>query len=150
MRFAYTFAHLLLVLSSSASAQQRPPLPPPPASEIRSGHPDESAIYDFVEVSPELIGGLNALQQSVVYPDADRRAGNEGRVMLRFVISEKGLPYDVHVVRGVSPGLDAAAIRAVQQARFTPGQQNGRAVAVRFTLPVLFRITAPMLPPGRP
>ena len=103
--------------------------PPPPAGPL-----------EFSEVQPVLIGGIERLQSGIEYPDFERRAGTEGRVIVRFVVSPSGVPSDIEVVRRVSPGLDQAAVQAVQRARFEPGQQNGQAVAVRFTLPVTFRI----------
>lgn len=116
------FATLLLVLAGPAFAQT-------PVDTL-----------DFAEVQPVLIGGIAGLQRSIVYPDADRRAGTQGRVIVRFVVDETGAPTEVEVVRGVSPGLDSASVAAVRAARFTPGTQDGRPVKVRFTLPVSFRI----------
>lgn len=117
------FATLLLVLAGPAFAQT-------PVDTL-----------DFAEVQPVLIGGIAGLQRGIVYPDADRRAGTQGRVIVRFVVDETGAPTEVEVVRGVSPGLDSASVAAVRAARFTPGTQDGRPVKVRFTLPVSFRIT---------
>jgi protein TonB len=87
---------------------------------------------------PELIGGLASIQPT--YPEMERRAGIEGRVFLQFVVNEDGSVTEVTVTRGVSPGLDRAAVEAVQRARFRPGMQRGRAVRVRFSLPVNFRL----------
>ena len=55
-------------------------------------------------------------------------------------MTPEGRATDVQVARGVSPGLDAAAIAGVSRARFTPGRQNGAAVAVRMSVPVRFTI----------
>lgn len=103
--------------------------PPPPAGPL-----------EFSEVSPEIIGGLPALQQNVPYPDFDLRAGTQGTVSVRFVVTPEGRAENVEVVRSVSPGLDAAAIAGVQRTRFTPGRQDGQAVSVRMTVPVRFTI----------
>ncbi len=70
----------------------------------------------------------------------EQRARIEGRVIVRFVVGADGRTSNVEVVRSVSPGLDRAAVQAVQRARFEPGKQNGQAVPVRQTLPVTFRI----------
>ena len=87
-----------------------------------------------------MIGGVERLQAGIDYPRFDRDAGIAGQVVVQFVVSETGVPSDIVVVRSVSPGLDRAAVDAVQRARFEPGRQNGRAVRVRFTLPVTFRL----------
>jgi len=113
-----------------------PPVVPPPAS------PPPPAILEFSEVSPVLIGGIERLQQGIQYPDMEQRARIEGRVIVRFIVGADGRTSAVEVVRSVSPGLDRAAVQAVQRARFEPGKQNGQAVPVRQTLPVTFRITS--------
>ena len=97
-----------------------------------------TAVLEFSEVSPEIIGGLGALQALLVYPEADRLAGTQGTVVVQFVVEPNGLACEPAVARSVSPGLDRAAFVAVQEVRFTPGRQNGRAVAVRMSVPVRF------------
>ena len=89
---------------------------------------------------PVLIGGVEALQDSVRYPEADRLAGVEGRVVVRFVVDAEGVPVAARVVQSVSPGLDSAAVAAIRSVRFTPGLNNGKRVAVRYELPVSFFI----------
>jgi protein TonB len=110
------------------------PTPIPAAGQV----PPAGQVFEVVEQMPEIIGGLHSIRP--VYPELDRRVGNEGRVLLRFVVNEDGSVSDVVVTRGVSPGLDRAAVEAVQRARFRPGMQRGRAVKVRFSLPVNFRL----------
>lgn len=96
--------------------------------------------YDFSKVSPVLVGGLEALEASLVYPEAEREAGVEGRVIVRFIVETTGLACSVEVVRAVSPGLDREALLAIQRARFTPGRQDNRPVPVRMSLPVRFSL----------
>ncbi len=95
-------------------------------------------VFDFVGEMPELIGGVAALQAALVYPEEARRDSVEGRVILRFVVTAEGASDQIEVARSVDPRLDAAAVEALRAARFTPGRQDGRAVAVRMTLPVSF------------
>ena len=48
---------------------------------------------------------------------------------------------DRHVARGVDPYLDKEAVRVVQSMpKWIPGKQNGKAVRVKFTVPVMFRL----------
>lgn len=109
-----------------------------------------SEPLEFVEVGPVLIGGIEALQRRIVYPEAEHQAGTEGRVLVRFVVDAAGAPGQVEVVRSVSAGLDSAAVAAVREARFEPGRQNGQAVSVRLVLPITFRIALPDAPPAKP
>ena len=90
---------------------------------------------------PELIGGLAALQQAVVYPRIQRAAGIEGRSILQFVVGEDGAPRDLEVARSSGDeALDAAALAAVERMRFRPGTVEGRPVPVRFAVPITFRL----------
>lgn len=90
------------------------------------------------EQMPELIGGLASIQENLRYPPLARQAGVEGRVLVGFTVDEEGQVVDAEVIQGVGSGLDAAALDAVQQAHFRPGQKDGEAVRVRMVLPVTF------------
>ncbi len=114
-----------------------PPAPPTASKETEEEEPE---IFVVVERMPELIGGLEKLQKSITYPEIARLAGIEGRVMVSFVIDEKGNVLNPVVVRGIGGGCDEAAIEAVKKAKFVPGMQRGMPVRVRFTLPITFRL----------
>ncbi len=110
---------------------------PPPSAKPEEEEPE---IFVVVERMPELIGGLEALQRKIVYPEIARLAGIEGRVTVQFVIDERGNVLNPVVVRGIGGGCDEAAIEAVKKAKFTPGMQRGRPVKVSYTLPITFRL----------
>jgi len=77
----------------------------------------------------------------VVYPEAAQAAGKEGRVVVKFVVAKDGSVQNVKVLKGVDPELDAEAVRAVSSSpAWTPGQQNGEAVAVSYTCPVVYKL----------
>jgi protein TonB len=111
---------------------------PPPSDEPED---EEQEIFIVVERMPELVGGLEALQRNIVYPEIARLAGIEGRVTVQFVIDERGNVNNPVVVRGIGGGCDEAAVEAVKKAKFTPGMQRGRPVKVSYTLPVTFRLS---------
>lgn len=102
--------------------------------------PDD--VFVVVEEMPEIVGGLAAIQSQIKYPEIARKAGIEGRVIIQFVVDEEGNVVDPQVVRGLSGGLDAEAIRALQATRFKPGRQNGETVKVKMTLPFSFALPA--------
>ncbi len=112
-----------------------PPPPPPPTPE-----PTEPEIFEVAEVQPTLIGGLEGLQSRVEYPQFARQAGIEGQVVIQFVVDERGNVVDPVVLRSPNDLLSEAALKAVRESRFTPGQQRGRPVKVRFAVPVTFRL----------
>ena len=117
------------------TAAAPPPPPPPPEPE-----PTEPEIFEVAEVQPELIGGLPGLQSRVEYPEFARRAGVEGQVVVQFVVDERGNVVDPVVLRSPNDLLAEAALKAVRESRFKPGQQRGRPVKVRFAVPVTFRL----------
>ena len=122
-----------------------PSLPPPPPSEKKK-EVQEEEIFVVVEEMPTIIGGLKRLYEVIEYPAIARQAGLEGMVVVYFVVSAEGKPLDLQVQRSAGDVLDKAAVDAVAQLEFTPGRQRGKAVPVRFSIPVRFRLenkTAP-------
>lgn len=75
------------------------------------------------------------------YPKYAQENGIQGRVLVEFVVDEKGNVGDVTVVRGVHETLDAEAVRVVAASpKWRPGRQNGRKVKVAVTVSVDFRL----------
>lgn len=62
----------------------------------------------------------------------------EGTVSLRMVVSSRGLPSDVHIIKGLSPEVDESAVEAVKQWRFEPAKKDGKALAVRVVVDIRF------------
>lgn len=89
---------------------------------------------------PEPIGGIAAIQQKVVYPEIAIRAGVEGRVYIRAFIDAQGNVVRALVEKGIGAGCDEAALDAVKQTKFTPGEQRGRPVKVQMVIPVQFKL----------
>ncbi|MGB6048350.1 MAG: energy transducer TonB [Flavobacteriales bacterium] len=115
-----------------------PPPPPPPVDE---------ETYDLaaVQEQPDFPGGMakmyEFLQKNTKYPDMEFDAGIQGKVFIEFVVDRDGSVDDVKVRRGVSPGLDKEALRAVRSMpKWNPGKMNGKAVKVSFTIPVDFKL----------
>ena len=105
--------------------------------------PDEP-VFEVVEQMPEFPGGyqalMNYLTKNIQYPDAAVKADKQGRVVVRFVVRANGNVTDVSVISGVDPLLDAEAVRVVKaMPKWKPGMQDGKYVAVEYTLPVMFR-----------
>lgn len=111
-----------------------------PAAAAQHTPSDTLACVLYVEEMPELAGGLDTLQSLIQYPEQAQEARVEGRVFVEFVVTETGSVEEALVRRGVHPALDAEALRVVRLLKFRPGQQRGRPVRVRFSLPVTFRL----------
>ena len=105
----------------------------------------EGQIFTVVEEQPSFPGGVSALFKyltaEVKYPKIAQDNGIQGRVVTSFVVDKEGNIKQVKVERGVDPALDAEAIRVVEaMPKWIPGKQKGKAVAVRYVLPVQFRL----------
>ena len=110
--------------------------------------PQEEVVFQVVEEMPQFPGGLSEamkfLAKNIKYPVEAQQAKIEGRVIVRFVVGRDGSVSDVEVMRGVSPELDAEAVRVVSMMpKWIPGKQRGKAVAVKYTMPIMFRLQTP-------
>ena len=104
---------------------------------------EEEEILTFVDDMPEFPGGENALLSflgsNVRYPVIAQENGIQGRVYVSFVIDETGNINDVSIIRGVDVSLDNEAIRVVRlMPKWKPGKQGGKAVKVRYNVPIFF------------
>jgi protein TonB len=102
-------------------------------------------IYEFTDIEPTFPGGAGAMNQWIVdnidYPELSREMGEQGIVYLQFVVSSKGNIEKVSIRQGVSDALDAEAKRVVRKMpKWNPGEQAGKPVSVKFTLPISFRL----------
>jgi periplasmic protein TonB len=113
--------------------------PPPPPKEEEFEEPEEG-FFVVVEQMPVLIGGLAAMQNEVRYPEMALRANIQGRVVVQFIVNERGDVENPRVIRGIGGGCDEEAIRVVSKMKFVPGMQRGRPVRVQYHLPVVFII----------
>lgn len=122
--------------TSSTSNTSRTPVPNTPNSD---------GIYEIVDTPPTYPGGdaalLKFISDNIKYPEDAMKAGISGRVFTRFIINEDGSLSDIVVIRGVNSSLDAEAIRVVKaMPKWTPGKVDGKAVKVRYALPLVFKL----------
>jgi protein TonB len=106
---------------------------------------DENFVFMTVEHMPEFPGGDAALLKWIgdhtVYPTIASENGIEGRVFCTFTVNTDGSVTDVQVIRPVDPNLDKEAIRVLKLLpKFKPGEQRGKAVRVKYSVPVKFKL----------
>ena len=102
-------------------------------------------VFEVVERMPQFPGGVAAqveyFKKNLRYPAEAKKAGTQGRVVVQFFVNKDGSISNVKVLRGVDPALDAEAIRLVNSMpKWKPGMQKGKAVTVKYTVPVLFSL----------
>ena len=102
--------------------------------------------YTYVEQMPQFKGGeaemLKFLASNIKYPAEAKSKGVEGLVVLQFVVGTDGTITDVQPVKKLGHGTDEEAMRVIKlmNGQWTAGKQNGKAVKVRYTMPIRFAL----------
>lgn len=105
---------------------------PADSSEVCAA-PDQIAVYPGI-IMGDIIRGVR-------YPAECKKAGIQGRVMVSFIVEKDGSVSDIKVIKGVHPALDREVAHAIRNLkRFSPAKKNGKAVRMRMTIPILFRL----------
>jgi TonB family protein len=147
------------ILTQNSSIELRselmPPPPPPPQSSIskenievrvkQSANETDEVPFVVVEEMPMFPGGdselLKYIGENTKYPEAAKANQIEGRVIIRFCVTASGGISMISVLKGVSPELNAEALRVVSTLpTFKPGKQGGKAVPVWYMVPITFTL----------
>lgn len=105
-------------------------------------------VFWVVDQRPEYPGGEAALMEylrsNLQYPENCKKNKVQGRVLISFVVNKDGSIVEPAVVKSAGPAgveLDVEALRVVSSMpAWTPGMQNGEAVRVQYTIPVVFKL----------
>lgn len=114
------------------------------AESMGSKDGDEGRFV-VVESQPEYPGGMGELMRflskNVRYPAAAQQARVQGKVIVEFLVGTDGSISDIKVKHSVCPELDAEAMRVIGlMPKWRPGEQRGKAVSVRYEMPIEFRL----------
>ncbi|HRH65550.1 MAG TPA: energy transducer TonB [Bacteroidia bacterium] len=116
-------------------------------SPVKAGASGEnsSLAKTVVEEMPSFPGGESALidyfNRNLTYPATAKAKGIQGRVYVNFIISKKGKVLYPYVVRGIGKDCDQEALRLIRSMPpWKAGKDKGKAVTVRYNLPVRFSI----------
>lgn len=79
--------------------------------------------------------------QYLKYPESSLVKGEQGKVMVEFIVEKDGKVTNVRVSRGVSDALDAEAVKVIAASpKWKPGRIKGEKVRTMITIPVEFRL----------
>ena len=98
------------------------------------------------EVQPTFNGGdanafVKYIQDNLVYPQIAIENGEQGRVLVNFIVGADGKIRNAKVVNSVSSSLDAEALRVINNAPdWTPAKVGGKAIPVTYSVPVVFAL----------
>jgi len=120
--------------------KSEPPPPPPPPTIA------EEEVFDFyaIQEKPEMMQGFAAKIQEYItlnYPPLAKKSGVSGKVIVKFVCSKDGIPTNITITleKPTDLGFGDVAIKAIEQARFKPGMQRDKPVAVRMSQVINFK-----------
>ena len=104
---------------------------------------NDQKVYTVVSEMPKFNGNLfQWLAQNIKYPAEASQKHQQGTVMIKFVVEADGRVRQAEIIRGASPSLDKEAMRIVSiMPKWIPGKQDGRPVAVYYTLPIKFKLS---------
>ncbi len=131
MQLKNLFIPACLLYTLTVNAQQTPAVGPTPT------------IFRYVEVMPKANYDLSKyLSENIHYPDTARKYNIEGRVLIKFVVTEDGIISDCQILKGIGGGCDEEALRVIKNLPpWIPGKQDGKPVKVYYTLPIVFKLT---------
>lgn len=106
-------------------------------------------VFTVVEKMPSFPGGdaelLKYIATNIKYPKESQDNGEQGRVICSFIVGRDGSVNNPEVLRGVTPLLNEEAVRVINtMPRWNSGMQRGKAVAVKYTVPITFRLKSPV------
>ena len=119
---------------------------PPVEQKVEVEVEEDETVFVVVETMPEFPGGqaelMKYLSNNVKYPVIAQENGIQGRVVCQFVVNRDGSIVDVEVVRSSNEAsLDREAVRVIKSMpKWNPGKQRGKAVRVKYTVPVNFKL----------
>ncbi|MCB9223785.1 MAG: energy transducer TonB [Crocinitomicaceae bacterium] len=104
---------------------------------------DDDVLIDVPDIEPSFVGGetamFNWIKKEVVYPEMCAEVGIQGMVYVQFEVATSGAISNVKVVQSPHEDLSKEAMRVVRKMpKWIPGEQAGKKVRTRFTLPVNF------------
>ena len=118
-------ASLILPLSIAQNAE----------NEGKKGDDDEQ-VYDLgKDITPPRL--IHRVYPS--YNPGSRGVRVVGKVVIRLIVTSRGLPKEPVIVQGLAEEVDQSALDAVRQWRFDPAKREGMPVAVRVAVEMNFR-----------
>lgn len=119
-----------------------------PDSEIVLKDENKNEVYEVVENMPQFQGGAPALynfiNRNIRYPSEAVQNNIEGKVVVRFVVSENGKVEKAEILKSLDTSCNREALRVIKSLpAFIPGSQNGKNVAVWYSLPITFKRESP-------
>ena len=102
-------------------------------------------ICEGADICPKPVGGMNEILKHLVYPEHAKLYGLEGFVTVVVSVNEIGIPTEISVLNDIGLGTKEAAIEAVKNSRFLPGEKDGIQVASKLLFKIPFMLNNKIL-----
>lgn len=125
----------------------------PPSTGIGIAGEPPTEVFVVVQEMPVFPGGdstlMKFIKSNIQYPKNAKDKNIQGRVILRFCVTNEGKIAKVGVLKGVDPEIDQEAIRVIKMLpEWKPGKQGGKPVNVWYSVPVTFALSSPPVQPA--
>jgi periplasmic protein TonB len=102
-------------------------------------------VFTIVQEMPTYPGGQNAMEQflalNIQYPPKAKENNIQGTVYAGFIVEADGTLSTYKVIKGIGAGCDEEVLRVLKSMpKWNSGKQAGKAVRVRLTIPVKFKV----------
>ncbi|MBI9073016.1 MAG: energy transducer TonB [Melioribacteraceae bacterium] len=94
-----------------------------------------------LDKEPFPVGGLKTIMKNVEYPDKAKKEGIQGKVIVTAVIDAEGNVIKTSIEKSDNEVLNDAALKAVKNTKFTPGEKDGKKVKAEVTVPIMFKLS---------
>lgn len=103
---------------------------------IGNGESENETAFDFAEVQPAFINHV-----APIYPEMAKRAGIEGKLVLRVLVGADGKPLKAEIIkRATTEIFDEVAIQSAMNSTYAAARQNGKFVKCWLTVPIAFKL----------
>lgn len=139
----YIYNYLLALANLNEAPSFRPS-----GSGVKGSSYEDVVGYFDCDQRPQFLNSTDPSQflekwvyQYLKYPESSLRNGEQGKVMVEFIIEKDGKVSNVRVAKGVSDALDAEAVKVIAASpKWKPGKVKGNKVRTMITIPVEFRL----------
>ena len=131
--------------AKEAAPEAQEQVAPATKADVPTETPD-AVPFSEIEVKPGFNGGdanefSKWVNSHLSYPEQAKADKVQGRVVIQFVVGADGVVRDAKILRGVREDLDTEALRVISASpKWEPGRQNGEAVPVTYTFPIVFQL----------
>lgn len=103
----------------------------------------QNFVFDVVEEMPEFPGGAEKMNEfidkNIKYPEEYSDLDIEGKVYVQFIVSRRGKISDIEIIKSINESFSKEAINVIKKMpKWKPGEQRGKRVNVRYTMPIKF------------